>query len=266
MALQQTKQIYGISQLQSMYKAKGVAYIISWLHRISGVLLILYVLIHINTLASLTRPEEFAQKAQMFSGFFPMTLEWLLAVPVIFHALNGGRLLLYELFGTRWDKRILSWVIALAAGYMLILGYFMVLGNQQVSAHFFWLNVVICSGIISYIVITKISKTRASIAWKLQRISAAFMFLVVPSHMLFMHLNHQVGRDPQIILERMNQPFIKFVDILLLLSILYHGGYGLLGIGNDYMSAKRKGLAFTILVVLILVLFAFKGIYLIAAI
>ena len=46
-------QIPGVRYLQTKSRTKGWAYIASWAHRITGVLLILYVLLHILTLSAL---------------------------------------------------------------------------------------------------------------------------------------------------------------------------------------------------------------------
>jgi succinate dehydrogenase hydrophobic anchor subunit len=56
-------------------------------------------------------------------------LEWALAMPVIFHALNGGRLILYEAFGYRNDESMIRWASGLSTIYALLLGTFMIMGN-----------------------------------------------------------------------------------------------------------------------------------------
>ena len=49
---------------------------------------------------------------------------------MIFHCLNGGRLLVYEFFTTDYDELLRTWVIALSAVYLVLLGSLMVLGDQ----------------------------------------------------------------------------------------------------------------------------------------
>ncbi|MEJ2056775.1 MAG: hypothetical protein P8X39_02915, partial [Desulfofustis sp.] len=206
----------GYGRLLSLYRSKGDGYILAWGQRISGLLLVFYVLLHINTLASLTDPEAFASKAQMFSSPVFVFAEWLLALPVIFHCLNGSRLLFYELFTTRFDRSLRGWVYLLTLTYMILLGHLMIRGNQQVSAHLFWLLVLLGAGFISFILVDRIRNGPGSFSWKLHRITAAMLFLLVPAHMLFMHLNPEVGRNVSIIVERMGQPLILVVDALLL--------------------------------------------------
>jgi succinate dehydrogenase hydrophobic anchor subunit len=72
--------------------------------------------------------------------------------------------------------------------------------------------------------------------------------------MLFMHLNHSVGRDLQMIAERLSQPALAAIDGILLILVLYHGGYGLIGILKDYVTDRRivtigSGVALLVLVV-----------------
>ncbi len=245
--------------LQGLRQNRGGSYIIGWSHRLTGLLLLAYVLLHINTLSTLSSPEVFTRKAEMFSGPFFVFLEWLLAIPVIFHCLNGGRLLVYELFTTRHDEKLIGWMATLSIVYMLLLGYLMFLGNQEVSPLFFWLTALVLSLVVTCPVWQKISGVNGSIFWKLQRLSGAFLFVLVPAHMLFMHLNPTVGRDVQVITERLNQPLIVALDTGLLVCILYHGGYGLIGILKDYLIDQRTIKIAMAVVIVTLVLFGLQG-------
>jgi len=119
--------------LLTLRKNRGNSYVVGLAHRTTGLMLLAYALLHINTLAALSNPEMFARKAEMFSGPIFTFLEWLLAVPVIFHCLNGARLLVYELFTTRYDEKLLAWAGILSVVYIVLLGYLMFLGNQEVS-------------------------------------------------------------------------------------------------------------------------------------
>lgn len=245
--------------LNSIARSKGRHYVIGWAHRITGLLLLGYVLLHINTLSTLSNPEIFTRKAEMFSGPLFTILEWLLAVPVIFHCLNGGRLLVYELVTTRYDDKLLSWVGILSVIYMLLLGYFMLLGDQEVSAQFFWLTALVISILVSYPVWQKIRKVSGSLFWKLQRLSASLLFVLVPAHMLFMHLNPAAGRDAGVIAERLSQPLIIFLDGALLVMILYHAAYGVIGIAKDYLVEPRTIKIISAVAIGILALFGLQG-------
>ncbi|BDD87170.1 succinate dehydrogenase, hydrophobic membrane anchor protein [Desulfofustis limnaeus] len=247
------------SYLMTLHRIKGWPYIASWAHRLSGLLLYLYLFFHVFTLSSLQDPERFDSKMQTFGVFFPPFLEWLLAVPVIFHALNGGRLLLYEVYGTRRDRTILRWVLLVSGCYLALLGVFMFIGGQTVSPVFFWSYLLVGSGLLTYLTVAHLRQSGASLAWKMQRLSAAFLLLMIPAHMLFMHLDPALGRDSQVILARMSNGFIKVVDILLVLAVLYHGAYGVRGVIYDYVcSARLRSLSTTALILASLV-FAWLG-------
>lgn len=252
--------ITGITYLRIMARSRGWPYIASWAHRITGVMLVIYVLFHIMTLSTLRNPDAFESKMKFFASVFPLFLEWFLAVPVIYHALNGGRLILYELFENRQDQVLLKWVLGLSVSYLLLLGLFMFMGNQTVSALFFWTYMAAASGFITYVTVTRVRLSGASINWKLQRISAAFLFLMIPAHMLYMHLDPALGRDAQVIIARMQNSFIKLIDILLVVSVLYHGAYGLIEICRDYLISKRVLLCCTAGIIVVSTYFALIGV------
>lgn len=254
--------IPGVSYLQTVARTRGWRYVAAWGHRITGALLVLYVWFHIITMSSLTDPERFIQKMKTFSAM-PGFFEWLLAIPVIFHALNGGRLILYELFGNRRDFDALKWVLSLSGFYLVLLGFFMAIGNQVVSALFFWSYFAAVSWVLVYLISCRLKKSGASLGWKFQRLSGAFLLLMIPGHMIFMHLDPAIGRDIQVITERMGSVFIKAVDFLLVCSVLYHGAYGVISICRDYLSPGRLLLACRVGVTAVTIVFAWIGIKLI---
>ena len=129
--------IPGFSKVQNLTRSKGWPYIAAWVHRISGVFLVIYLAFHIITLSSLQTPEKFIEKMNFFSNVFPGYLEWFLAIPVIYHSLNGGRLILYEIFGHRNDKELLKPILTISFTYLFLLAIFMVAGDQSVSPFFF---------------------------------------------------------------------------------------------------------------------------------
>jgi len=183
-------------------QSRGWGYVLTWAHRIAGLLLVLYMLFHVYTLSALREPAEFASKMAFFSNFLFSFLEWTLAIPVIFHGLNGTRLILYEAFRVRQDAVMIRWVFVLSGIYVLTLALFMLMGNQEVSAGLFWLMVVIAAGILSTIVYRRLWHTKNSLLWKLQRVSGAMLLPLASGHMLFMHLNYRTGHDVNVILER----------------------------------------------------------------
>jgi succinate dehydrogenase / fumarate reductase cytochrome b subunit len=241
-------------------KTRGWPFVIAWLHRISGMLMVLYIWVHIYTLSFLAAPDAYDAKMKLF-GFFPFSfLEWLLAGPIIFHALNGGRLILYEIFGSRNDESMIRWVLGLSATYFLLLGLLMVMGNQTVSPIFFWLIIFIIGFLPGYVVASRIRNMAGSNTWKLQRISGAYLIVMIPAHLLFMHLQPAVGHEAAVVIARMQNVFIKFIDLTLVVAGLYHAGYGLTAIIRDYLKSGLLQTGLTYLIVSIMAVFGWISI------
>ena len=78
-------------------KSRGWPFILSWVHRATGVVLVGYLLLHVSTLSSLAEPAVFEAKMVFYRHLVFSLLEWAIAIPLIFHAFNGGRLILYIL-------------------------------------------------------------------------------------------------------------------------------------------------------------------------
>ena len=64
-------------------KTRGWPFVIAWAHRLAGVLLALYALLHIYTLSYLATPDIYDAKMKVYVFFLFSFLEWLLALPVI---------------------------------------------------------------------------------------------------------------------------------------------------------------------------------------
>jgi succinate dehydrogenase / fumarate reductase cytochrome b subunit len=240
-------------------KTRGWAFILSWIHRITGLLLLLYVWFHLITLSALSIPGNFDAKMALFSAPLIVFFEWLLAIPVIFHAVNGGRLMLFEIYGYRDDTAMIRWLFMVSAAYVSLLAVLMLLGNQSVSPIFFWLTVLIIAVICGYAFVARIWRLGHSQFWKFQRASGAFLLVMIPAHFLFMHLNPAVGKDSAVIIARIQNAFIKIVDLALVLAVVYHGGYGLFSVGKDYLVSRRLQVLMTALIVVVMVLSAWIG-------
>ena len=242
-------------------KSRGWSFVMAWVHRIAGIGLVIFVLIHIYTLSFLSTPQIYDAKMRLF-GFFYL-LEWLLAVPVIIHALNGGRLILYEIFGTRNEAVLLRWMFGLCIIYVMLHAVFMVMGNQTVSPTFFWLIVFILSACLFILVTVRIWNIDGALGWKLQRMTGAFLLMMIPAHLLFMHLQPSMGHEADMVIARMQIVFIKVVDLLLVVGVLFHAGYGLISIGRDYISSRFVQNGLSLLIIFILVVFGWIGVRLI---
>ena len=247
-------------------KIKGWPYVIAWCHRISGLFLVAYLLFHIYTLLSLSYPPLYNATMKLYQYSLFAILEWGLGLPVIFHALNGGRLILYESFSSRNDKSMIRWVLGLSILYVVLLGVLMLIGTQSVSPLFYWLIMLVTSSTLAYGVASKVWEIRHSRLWRLQRISGAFLLIMVPTHLLFMHLDPSVGKEANIVIMRMQHWFIKFGDLGLLVVVLYHAGYGVISILRDYVSFRILRDTLAALIVLVILIFAWAGITLILTI
>ena len=167
-------------------KTRGWHYVISWLHRFTGIGLIIILIVHMYILSSLQTPDVDLAKVKVIVSPIFLLLAWASSLVVGFHALNGGRLILYELFGRRDDADMIRWIFGLSAAYAAMVGLLMMMKNQRVSAFFFWLMAFSLGAIAAYVVASRIWKKRHSVLWKLQRISGAFLFITVPAYTLIL--------------------------------------------------------------------------------
>lgn len=247
-------------------KTRGWPFLLAWFHRISGIVLVFYLWFHLYTLGLLLSPDLFDAKMKFFGLFIFVLLEWLLAIPVIYHALNGGRLVLYEFFGNRNEISTLRWVAGLSMVYVLLVGFMMMLGNQTVSPVFYWLGALIFGFSLCGLAVSRIWKSRNTAAWKFQRITGVFLLAMIPAHLLVMHLQPAVGHDAGQIIRRIQHVFIKLVNIAILVAVLYHGSYGLFSIAKDYISSKALQFLLAIPLLIITIWFAWIGIRLMVSV
>lgn len=245
-----------VSQLT---KVRGTAFVLSWCHRLSGLILFLFLAAHLWTLSSLADSPSYDSKMRIFGFFLLAFLEWALALPVIFHALNGGRLILYEGFGLRNDRVMIRWVAGLGTAYMAVLGWAMLRGDQSISAAVFWLGALVAALFAASGTAARFWREPQRAGWRLQRVSGAFLIALVPAHMFFMHLNFSVGHDSTIVLQRLQSYFIKGVDLLLLGTVLFHGGYGVFSVFGDYLGSRAVRGAVGVLVAALILFFGWVG-------
>jgi succinate dehydrogenase cytochrome b556 subunit len=229
-------------------RTRGWYFLLSWCHRIAGLLLVGYVCFHIYTLLSLAKPVAYDAKMQIYGHPIFRFLEWTLAIPVIFHALNGGRLILYESFGRRDDDTMVRWVTGLSLLYLVLFGILLRMGDQTVSAPFYWMTIFFAALALAYGAARRLIGTENSIFWKVQRISGAYLLVMIPSHLVFMHLDPALGKEAETVIARLQNPFIKLVDISLVVGTMYHAGYGVIAILRDFLSRRALQFALNILV------------------
>ena len=242
-------------------KTRGWHYVISWLHRFTGIWLFIALMVHMYILSSWQTPNVFITGMKIPVRPIFVFLAWASSLVVSFHALNGGRLILYELFGRRNDADMIRWIFGLSAAYAAMVGLMMIIKNQRVSAFFFWLMAFFSGAVAAYVVASRIWKKRHSVLWKLQRISGAFLFITVPAYLLFSYLNPGEADGAQEAIARMQNVFTRLVTLTLATLALYHAGYGLFSIAADYTSSGITRAGMTALIVLamaVLAVFAFR--------
>jgi succinate dehydrogenase / fumarate reductase cytochrome b subunit len=125
MAYQKTQSIFSrwVSIMLEYKKHAG-----SWawiLHRITGLGLTFYILMHIIALMTLLKGEAaFNEEMALFQTSVFLFFEWFLGALVMFHALNGIRIALVDLGnGARYHKQVLTFVFILGIIMIGGMGY-----------------------------------------------------------------------------------------------------------------------------------------------
>lgn len=100
----------------------------SWawiLHRFTGLGLTVYILIHIIALTGLLKGEAaFNEEMKFFSSPLFLFFEWLLGSLVMYHALNGIRIVIVDFGnGARYQKQMLAFVYILSVVIIAGMGY-----------------------------------------------------------------------------------------------------------------------------------------------
>lgn len=245
--------------------ARGWSFLISWGHRLAGLTLVAYMFAHLYTLSLLFHPATFDADMRFLNNLVFTFLEWCVAVPVIFHSLNGGRLVLYEIFRMREEELAIRSMVAVGFIYIAIVGFFFIGEGHQISATLFWSVTLAISIVALLVVLFKIWLTRNSLFWKLQRVTGAFMFPMLIGHMLFMHMNYLTGHDSKTIFLRLESPFMRGMDFVFVIFLLFHAGYGLFSIIADYIKPGPLLKSITLLIIIVMAISAFFGIKLIVA-
>jgi succinate dehydrogenase / fumarate reductase cytochrome b subunit len=100
----------------------------AWIfHRISGIALIGYLFLHIYSVSPLSQGRAaFDAKMQAFSSPLFMALEWFLFAFVLFHSLNGVRIVLVDWAdGARYHRKLYAYSIVIGIVMFFAMGYVM---------------------------------------------------------------------------------------------------------------------------------------------
>ena len=98
------------------------------LHRLTGLALTGYILIHIYLVSGLHNRPAWQSEMEIFRNPFLIILEWCLFSVVVYHAMNGIRIFIIDYFnGARYHKQLLVIVSLLSALIFLAMGAVMFL-------------------------------------------------------------------------------------------------------------------------------------------
>ena len=98
------------------------------LHRLTGLALTGYILIHIYLMSGLHDKTAWAHKMEIFHHPVLLALELCLFSVVIFHALNGIRIFIVDFFdGARYHKQLITAVLVLSVLLFCAMGAIMFL-------------------------------------------------------------------------------------------------------------------------------------------
>jgi len=238
-------------------KTRGWHYLITWLHRLSGIGIFLYLIVHISNISLLQAPALYNAQMRVMTGPACVFFSFLAVLLVGFHSLNGGRLILYELFGRRNDATLLRWSFGLALAYVALVTIVMIMKNQGASPVLFWMTTSFAGAAVAYAVWARVRKSRHSVLWKLQRIGGAFLMIAAPAYLLFLSLNQGSGAAAQAAALQMQNAFVRIILLAVATAALYHAGYGLFAILADYASSRMARTGAATLFVVIFAILAF---------
>jgi succinate dehydrogenase / fumarate reductase, cytochrome b subunit len=96
---------------------------VAWgIQRVTGILLLLYLFLHVHTVSKLSQgPAAFNQAMATFSSPFFKLLEIGLFGIVVLHALNGVRITLVDLGIAVGKQRQMFWIITVGVGALVFL-------------------------------------------------------------------------------------------------------------------------------------------------
>ena len=96
---------------------------IAWmLHRLTGVALVGYLCIHVWGLKAITNPEAYNALIASYHAPIFKVGEFLLLGAVVYHALNGMRIVLIDFVGWSPNQKRLFWTLGAVAAVLLVVG------------------------------------------------------------------------------------------------------------------------------------------------
>ena len=112
-----------VPKVQPVQRYKLRTGMVAWiLHRLTGVGLVLYLVLHIWGLKSITNPEAYNALIASYHAPIFKVAEFGLLGACIYHALNGLRIVLIDFMGWSPNQRKLFWVLGAVAFVLLAVG------------------------------------------------------------------------------------------------------------------------------------------------
>lgn len=96
--------------------------------------------------------------------------------------------------------------------------------------------------------------------WLLHRITGVILLFGLLYHFAFMHFLGTENYSYESAMDRLSNPYWKAFNIIFLISVIYHGFYGINGLVTEYMNDKIFKKFAKIVIVLISLTLAFFGI------
>ncbi len=105
------------------------------LHRLTGVALVVYLILHVWELRALTDPDAFNALITKYHAPIYKIGEFLLLGAVVYHALNGLRIVLIDFLGWSPNQKRLFWTLGAVAVILMVVGGYPII--HTVVTHFF---------------------------------------------------------------------------------------------------------------------------------
>jgi len=85
-----------------------------WIHRLSGIGLSIYLILHTFVLSSaISGPGSFSERMKVVQNPFFAVLEVFLIAGIFFHMLNGLRITITDFFGISGSHKALFWIVVI---------------------------------------------------------------------------------------------------------------------------------------------------------
>jgi succinate dehydrogenase / fumarate reductase cytochrome b subunit len=249
---------------------KGGTGMWTWLaHRMSGVAIVYFLTLHIvEAIQLFGGPANYSEATAVYKQPWFRPFEWLLVMAVIYHALNGLRVMLFDTWPstTKYHKQIFWIGLGIFVLATPMVGYAMLksvfgLSLQEIFASMNGLGYALAivlpvalpvlyvawrgSGLSNGPLIVSQSNSRPApqkntferLAWQFMRISGVILIVLVFWHLIIMHFINDISNiTGQFVFDRFrSNPLWIAVDLSMLFLAWLHGLNGVRIVITDYM-------------------------------